>query len=1027
MSEFKNGNIKILRVENFQTFERMEFRFHPGLNFIAGPNGSGKSSIANAIALVFGGTPRTIGKASVVGEYVRFGACEGSVEVVVEADGRDVRLRRLMSRDNQSKYFVEGRQCRKTEYDQVVGGLGINVESLCQFLPQERICEFVKLSGERLLVEVLMAVGDREAVEGMKELDVLERKGTEVREKMEGDERQREEMKHVMEAMSRDVSRIEERERKETRVRLMKEKKKWMRYAAHVDEYVNGKEELRRTREKIRERRGEMESVEREIERMRKTGVSKELQEVCSDLGRYEGELCGIAGELRKTQHEGEMVEVDARSLESRREKRAADVEELRKEVARLCEELERTKSPEHLPPFDNSDIDALEERLSDLMRTRTRIQNECSSLRLQAEELGLRRRRFGEESERRMEMLKKYHLDTYRAVCWLRENRQMFKDEIIEPPYVQLGIRDQGFAVEVENFLGFQALSPFICKCGEDFEEFVRIMKDEKKWGINVVEALKADVCRDVGMKRVSREMLVELGFDGVVSDFIECRQEIMDYLIAVGHFDSIPVSKRYVDESVVISRMDVKRMAICGRYIEIKRSRYSSDYVVMDNLLKARNLFSQTVSQREVEEIEKKLEENDVGRREKGCELKRVLGECEEVECRLRDMYSRRNEHNAREMEAKRRETQIQVLRASIGGKEKEISRLEDTRCVEEEEEGLRERRECLKREWRSQCRELEDHLSSPGYFEKFHEATRLSREVLGIERAIESLESSRTLMKREVDEVENEFVARKREIGMMKRRMEEEKRELEKIERSEEYDVALEGLPNTIEELEEEIAREKAQLMFYSVDAETKRKFEMQEQDMDAINRMILSNQEELRGIEGKVSSLRTALAGRINGTVEEISRSFETLFRRVGHSGQVGFVSDGLGVSRWELRIMVRFRDGEDLSILNSYRQSGGEKSVSTMLFLLAVQRCRSCPFRLVDEINQGMDRHNEKTVHDVLVRLGEDGELGQFFIITPKIVPNLAYSRNMKVIILYSGHSPVSQENFIEYKNRVLAQ
>lgn len=35
-----------------------------------------------------------------------------------------------------------------------------------------------------------------------------------------------------------------------------------------------------------------------------------------------------------------------------------------------------------------------------------------------------------------------------------------------------------------------------------------------------------------------------------------------------------------------------------------------------------------------------------------------------------------------------------------------------------------------------------------------------------------------------------------------------------------------------------------------------------------------------------------------------------------------------------------------------------QQSGGEKSVSTMFFLLALQDVTTCPFRVVDEINQG---------------------------------------------------------------------
>ena len=39
------------------------------------------------------------------------------------------------------------------------------------------------------------------------------------------------------------------------------------------------------------------------------------------------------------------------------------------------------------------------------------------------------------------------------------------------------------------------------------------------------------------------------------------------------------------------------------------------------------------------------------------------------------------------------------------------------------------------------------------------------------------------------------------------------------------------------------------------------------------------------------------------------------------------------------------------------MLTPFHQSGGERSVSTMLYLMALQELTKCPFRVVDEINQ----------------------------------------------------------------------
>lgn len=43
----------------------------------------------------------------------------------------------------------------------------------------------------------------------------------------------------------------------------------------------------------------------------------------------------------------------------------------------------------------------------------------------------------------------------------------------------------------------------------------------------------------------------------------------------------------------------------------------------------------------------------------------------------------------------------------------------------------------------------------------------------------------------------------------------------------------------------------------------------------------------------------------------------------------------------------------------------------ERSVATMLYLISLQELTPCPFRLVDEINQGMDPHNERMIFEVV--------------------------------------------------------
>ncbi len=61
-----------------------------------------------------------------------------------------------------------------------------------------------------------------------------------------------------------------------------------------------------------------------------------------------------------------------------------------------------------------------------------------------------------------------------------------------------------------------------------------------------------------------------------------------------------------------------------------------------------------------------------------------------------------------------------------------------------------------------------------------------------------------------------------------------------------------------------------------------------------------------------------------------------------------------------------------------------------------------------PFSLVDEINQGMDSRAERAVHDSLVEVTCKPDSGQYFLITPKLLPDLDYAERMKVLCVNNG-------------------
>ena len=158
-----------------------------------------------------------------------------------------------------------------------------------------------------------------------------------------------------------------------------------------------------------------------------------------------------------------------------------------------------------------------------------------------------------------------------------------------------------------------------------------------------------------------------------------------------------------------------------------------------------------------------------------------------------------------------------------------------------------------------------------------------------------------------------------------------------------------------------------------------------------------------------------------------------------------------------------------RESEPLTPLDSHRQSGGERAVSTIFYLMSLQSLTRSPFRVVDEINQGMDPRNERLVHKRMVGIAcgstaaaaastspvhgnpdniytdhdddnaardddedEDEEVegdnpdkltsgSQYFLITPKLLHDLEYQWGMQVLCIASGEYMPEDRTRVDFK------
>jgi chromosome segregation ATPase len=172
------GAIIRIKMKNFVTYTSAEFKCGPSLNMILGPNGTGKSSLVCAICLGLGWSPIQLGRAKEIGEFVRNGSREAEIEVELKGGtrqkGRNPVIKRIIKRDgNSSKWFLNGQTATHKDIKELMHSLGIQVDNLCQFLPQDKVADFAALSPVELLAQTQKAVGTEDMSKWHEELKKL--------------------------------------------------------------------------------------------------------------------------------------------------------------------------------------------------------------------------------------------------------------------------------------------------------------------------------------------------------------------------------------------------------------------------------------------------------------------------------------------------------------------------------------------------------------------------------------------------------------------------------------------------------------------------------------------------------------------------------------------------------------------------------------------------------------------------------------------------------------------------------------
>ncbi|VEU23139.1 DEKNAAC104266 [Brettanomyces naardenensis] len=1056
LSQYRAGSIIRAKLSNFMSYSLTEFHFGPKMNLIIGPNGSGKSTFVCAVCLALAGKLENLGKSSMtLDQFIKTDANSGYIELELKGakDNETIIIDRKLVRGSKSTWNVDGRPTNESAVKKMLKDYNIQLGNLCQFLPQDRVARFASLKPEELLKEIERLYRDGELLIQHERLIELY---SERKDKL----KMIDEFQNRLKGLEEKHESLKEHAQKMKEYRQLEEEYKKLEKAEKYIIVTSKKERRNQLREVYIEKGRQLDEYRKQTEPWKEKLNSSDqtARETTEQIENFKEKQATYRRLVDDKMRELDGIEKEINKLQDSKEDLSTRLEARMKKLGDLAVQYERCKEAwEGISVLEEEEVGKLREERGRLQEQQQEKAEEIARIEEgrvpKARENGRFNIRIKElekqlsSSDRLLTLDYRRYSNVIDSVKLLRREAGRLGIQYFEPPLVSIRVKDKRIAPVMERVIRNTNMTAFTVGNRPEYDKLTKFLYDDH-----------SQVGRGVGVRtlginsntepNVPRSVLKSLGFDGYLIDFIEGPKEVITMLCENENLQNTPISLAELPSD----KLDkiVHEISHGGRYSFSRFVAGDSIYTFLHSSFGSRqtsttirpipnfsNIFTDSISTEQKEKVKNEIEElkNQINKNK------------EEIEACSGELQSKKNENEvllekvhavraklklyARQVKTKvKYETQLSTLKDSIKLEKRNIKKLK-RQGKENQMDKTLDSILMLEKSRISILAEIGPVMGKMSQLDEEImkcEVLRIQEEnkANAIEELSKSIVSSLQQLKEDKDKAKKEFTDMNVEYKEMLKKYkellmtysEEVKEELRKT---------VEDLDNrglmTEEGIDGELGRVRSNIKLrrnrgggYSVEM-----LEENERSISELKRNIEEHEGIVNGFSEEIDEILPAWKPKLESVVQTIATDFGENLRSVANAGDVQLDSESENYAEWKLRILVSFRDNEKLVQLNAAQQSGGEKSVTTAVFLNSLQGLTNTPFRIVDEINQGMDSNNERLVHKMIVNKATTVEdASQYFLITPKLLTGLYYSEQMMVHCIFAGRWCPEGENKPEF-------
>lgn len=523
-------------------------------------------------------------------------------------------------------FFINGVHKSQKDVRALAEAFSIQINNLCQFLPQDRVVEFARMDSIEMLGETLRAAASGQMVEWHDELKKLRTDEKTLELQQQNEQQHLKTLQAKQSSTREDVERYHQRQGLVARSKALEQCRPFIRYEEikaerdQISEQIRiGRQDLSRYEseaEPIRRAEAEMESDRDSIERI--SGSRKHRFDV------QKGAVDRFAKKIDTDQQTLGQLTAEIETEKQAEKQRRQDVRRLENEIIELKRQLESNAVAYDPTSFATRNAE-LRARKSAADRRVAELINEMQSIReetVRGNETLLSKKQeqkhLNSRSGQQDSLLSKMSPDTHRGWTWLKENIDTLslKEKVYGPPIIECSVPDPRYADAVEGMMRLNDFTAITCTNAEDAQKVQNKLvgkTDAGGLGLHQVTIRTVPQPRSYYRSPLTPEELAGFGFQGWVSDFVEGPEAVLAMLCDSLNLHSTAFSshkvtpKQYED----VEKSGKLRRWIGGNeiYSITQRREYGISSTSVNTVKKAQCFTGQPVATLELQQLEEAI----------------------------------------------------------------------------------------------------------------------------------------------------------------------------------------------------------------------------------------------------------------------------------------------------------------------------------------------------------------------------------------------------------------------------------